>query len=265
MKITVIMIDGGFRENAYGADYFSKQDFSTDEYEILWVDYFDKVHDVPASISKVDCIALERSGEYHSSYCFNEGIRRAQGDVIVIPDADLIVEEDYLSQVWELHQEYEKLVAYGYRYDEIEAGELKSFEPDELRQKCVMKNPLNYGGCLTVRKKWLLEINGYEQHPVFGSGFHANGLDIYTRFKNLGLSIMWSHDLKLYHPWHPFTLANADAYNIQRKLIQWRSNNLQYLAFSGLDTAKNEKEQTFPELDSDAQPKKSFFKKLLGT
>ena len=132
-------------------------------------------------------------------------------------------------------------MVYPHRYDEMKKGDLENFEFDELEKKCKLKNPLNYGGCLSVRKKWLLEINGYEQHKIMESGFHANGADMYTRFKNFGLAIMWATDLRLYHPWHANTLVNADEYQIQNELINWRFRNLEYLAINGIESEKNTK------------------------
>jgi hypothetical protein len=61
----------------------------------------------------------------------------------------------------------ENLVVYPYRYDEEETNKLNNVTFQELESKCVLRNPLNYGGCLSVRKKWLLKINGYEQHDFF--------------------------------------------------------------------------------------------------
>ena len=49
MKISVVMIDGNFRENLFGADYFTRQDFPEDQYEVLWVDYYEKANPLLAS------------------------------------------------------------------------------------------------------------------------------------------------------------------------------------------------------------------------
>ena len=239
IKISVVMIDGGFRENIYGAKYFSQQDFPDQDYEIIWVDYFDKIAPEVCSNPKIRAIALGKKGIYHSSYCFNKGIEEARGEVIVIPDADQIVLPDFLNRVWTLHQAYEKLVLYGYRYDEVQEGLLASHDFKELEEKCVLKNPLNYGGCLSVHKKWLLDMNGYEQHDIFRSGFHANGMLMSSRFKNMGLAIQWEPTLKLYHPWHPFTLASSLEYRSQFKIIDWVKANMQWHAIQGLDSEKN--------------------------
>lgn len=233
------MIDGGFRENTFGAEYFTKQDFPENDYEVIWIEYCGQPNPDVMKNSKVNVVTLNRKGVYHSSYCFNRGIIESKGEIIVIPDADQIVKPDFLSRIWSLHAEYDKLVIYGYRYDEVEKGALKSFGFDELEKKCVMKNPTNYGGCLTVRKKWLLKVNGYEQHPIFQTGYHANGLDMYTRFKNIGLAIQHEPSLKLYHPWHFLTLTTDMRYLAQKKLIDWRKTYMQWQAFDGIDPSIN--------------------------
>jgi len=234
------MIDGGFRENVFAAKYFSRQDFPEKDYEIIWVDYFDQIHPEILSIPKVKTIPLGNTGIYHSSHCFNRGIKVARGEIIVIPDADLIVAPDFLERVWDLHQQYEKLVVYGYRYDEVKEGILESHDFKELEEKCVLKNPLNFGGCMTVRKKWLLQMNGYEQHDVFRTGFHANGKLMSSRFKNMGLAIQWEPSLRLYHPWHPFTLASSLEYKSQFRIIGWVKLNMQWLSIQGIDSTVNQ-------------------------
>ena len=239
MKLSVIMIDGGFRENTFGAKYFTEQDFLETEFEVIWVDYFNKINPDVDKLSGVKSISLNKRGTYHSSYCFNEGIRAASGELLVITDADQIVRPNFLSTIWEVHQQCQQMAVYCYRYDELKKGTLSSLGWDELDNKCVLKNTSNYGGCLTVRKKWLLEVNGYEQHQVFATGFHANGLDMYTRLKNLGLAISWNRDLKLYHPWHPNTLLPDAAYDGQFRLIEWRKQHLRSMCFEGVDPTLN--------------------------
>jgi hypothetical protein len=106
----------------------------------------------------------------------------------------------------------------------------------------VLKNLQNFGGCLSVRKKYLLEINGYDEHFAFSTGFHANGTDINQRLKNLGLGTIWDKKLKLYHPWHPYTLASFQEmtqYNIQLKVIDWKAKRFETQTFLGIDSSKN--------------------------
>jgi glycosyltransferase involved in cell wall biosynthesis len=240
-KLSIIMVDGGFREQFHAIDFFCRQNFPSDEYELLWVEYYDKIH--PELQAKIDhypqarAIALEREGEYHSSYCFNEGILHAAGELLVIVDADLVAEDNFLSQLWQHYQGHKDTVSYVYRYNEPEDTHQDMVSLAHLQQVCVLTNPDNYGGCLVVSKPLIEAINGYDQHAVFGTGFHANGRDVYSRFKAYGASVRWLPDLRLYHPWHPDTEVAADSYIKQHQVIDYRARHLIHLPMQGLHAA----------------------------
>lgn len=242
-SISVIMVDGSFRESFFSIDYFENQTLPRDNYEIIWMEYYDDVKPTLAqkvnNYSNFQVLCLGRSGEYHSSYCFNAGIMASKGNILVIPDADIIVEKDFLESILDEHELISNLVIYIYRLDEPKSKHVEPYSLDHLRKVCKLINPINYGGCVSARKKWFIEINGYEQHPVFGSGFHANGLDIYTRFKNLGLLIKWHPKLRIFHPWHPYTLHPNENHTTQKIVIDHRAINLSTLAFQGIDKQRN--------------------------
>ncbi|UCG17705.1 MAG: glycosyltransferase [Phycisphaerales bacterium] len=243
LKISIVMVDGAFREQFHTVDFLARQTIPADQYELLWIEYYDTVK--AALEEKIRrqpgfrIVTLGRQGTYHSSYCFNAGIEAARGELLVILDADVVVEDDFLETVLREHRANPRLVMYVSRYDEPEDQHLPDTHRDRLRNVCLLKNPTNYGGCLTVRKKWLMKINGYEQHPVFGTGFHANGLDVYTRLKNLGLHVMWHPELKLYHPWHESTVTKADSYKLQQLVIRHRALSKEVLAFQGIDSSRD--------------------------
>lgn len=240
MKMSIIMIDGGFREQIFSAEYFSRQDFPAEDYEIIWVEYYGKVHPALQKYPGVNIKLLGREGVYHSSYCFNGGIEAAQGDIIVIPDADLMVEKDFLSILYEEHKKNRELVLYFYRFCQEEEDYKKddfSFDYIKRTTRLWDSNVSNYGGCLSVRKEWLLEIDGYEQHRAFATGNHGNGKDVYTRLKNLGLYVKWHPHKYLYHPWHSGTAgAGADKKRVkwQQEIIKYRGEKLMTTAFEGL-------------------------------
>jgi hypothetical protein len=240
MKISVIMIDGGFREYIFALEYFSHQDFPSNEYEIIWVEYYDRPHPDLKKYPGVKVKTLNQKGMYHSSYCFNGGIKEAKGEVLVIPDADVMVEKDFLSTAYEEHSKNHELVMYFHRYCQTEEFFKEnnfSFDYVKSTSRYLKSSIENYGGCLSVRKRWLLEIGGYEQHRAFATGNHANGKDVYTRLKNLGLYVKWHPHQYLYHPWHPGTGGvGADQKRVkwQNKIIKYRAFKLMTNAFEGL-------------------------------
>lgn len=239
--ISVIMVDGSFRESFHAIDFFHNQTF--DDFELLWVEYYDRID--PRLQEKLDkrpnfrSLPLGKQGIYHSSYCFNAGVIASRADLVVIVDGDVAVENDFVRRVWNEHVGHDKLVMYVHRCNEPREKHAPDISLEHLRKVCRVTNPENYGGCLTVRKKWLLEINGYEQHAVFSHGEHANGRDVYTRLRNLGLHVAWNPDLRLYHPWHRGTLASAPSYRLQRIIIDHRAVSLSTSAFEGIDSSRN--------------------------
>ncbi len=245
-KISIVMVDGSFRERYDSIDFMARQDFPAEDYELIWVEYFDGIH--PDLQSRIDsasrgrrfrAITLGRSGAYHSSYCFNRGIAEARGELVVIPDADVIAEPGFLSAVWRDHQSSDRLVTYYHRYNEPKDAHHDTVELDHLRSVCELTNPSNHGACLSVRRKWLTEINGYEQSPIFATGFHANDKDVYARLCSLGLMVRWNPEVKLFHPRHDMTGEVTPHYTPQLDVISWRGRTLSTLPFAGLDSSRD--------------------------
>jgi hypothetical protein len=116
---------------------------------------------------------------------------------------------------------------------------MKLINLEHLKRNCYLNNPNNHGACLSVRKNWLMEINGYDQSDAFRSGFHANDKDIYTRLKNLGVCVKWHPTLKLFHPWHEMTLTPSDLLMKQHSIISRRASSKEHLPFCGIDPSFN--------------------------
>lgn len=243
LYISIIMIDGSFRENLSGLDSWGQQTLEPNRYELIWVEYYSDANS--AVVNKINqynnfrLITLSQTGTYHSSYCFNAGITASKGQLIIIPDADVTVEENFLEILTQEHQQNSKLALYVHRYDEPEQHRVLEPTLNHLQAVCRLRHPNNFGACLSIRKRWLLEINGYDQHPYFGTGFHANGRDLNVRLKNLGIPIMWHPHLRLYHPWHLNTAQYSISYEVQNIIINYRELNLISKPLEGIDPSLN--------------------------
>ncbi|WP_428386626.1 glycosyltransferase [Mucisphaera sp.] len=235
------MVDGGFRERFESIDYLANQDLPREDYELIWVEHGSQIHDDLQG--RLDhqpnfrAITLGRSGTYHASYCFNRGITEARGDILVIIDADVITEPCFLSQILEAHRDQPRLALYCYRYNEAKEDHRDEVDINHLKRVTSITNPSNHGACLSIRKTWIEQINGYDQHPIFATGFHANCLDVYTRLKVLGIPVSWHPEIRLYHPWHPSTAEHSVNYQPQVHTSAWRARNLKHLPFRGLDVS----------------------------
>lgn len=240
VRISIVMVDGGFRENFRPIEYWLNQTLPRNQYELIWVDYTDRVATEITALPKVRCFALGRDDEPQVlAYAFNEGIRRARGEIVVLPDADVACEPDLLETVANELTEDHELVLYVLRLDQPKAH----FRPDQdlghLRRTCSIKHTYNYGGCTAVRREWLIKMNGYEQLPFFAA-YHYNGGDNYIRFKNMGLKVRWHPTQRVYHPWHPVPPAEKFATaEEQEQFICRRAATWEWLAYEGLDPSRN--------------------------
>jgi glycosyltransferase involved in cell wall biosynthesis len=245
------MYDGGYRERFHLVDLLNKQSLSKDLSELIWVEYYNTIESELKGKKNIQIIKLDKKPPLFVSYCWNEGIRRSLGDILIMIDADVTVPFNFLEAVLHEHERNDRLVMYFFRPEEPEPDILPSrlspIDMESLQKASILRNPSNYGGCLTVRKKWLMRVNGYEQFPCFAGNVFMGGRDLYTRFKNLGLDIKWHPSIMLYHPWHPTSYSPFDhdpekgTYNsqAQREVIRRRELSLDTLPYQGIDKNKN--------------------------
>ena len=211
MKISVIFWDANFREHLHAIDFFGNQQFDQRDYEMIWVDFYDSNDAVRKKIESYPNARLVTLGQgndtkWHLGRCINYGIEHSSGDLLIIPDGDIVVEPDFISFSHRAHRTRNDLALYFHRHDEPkEASCEKSRQSiSHLEKYARLTNPNNYAGCLSIRRENLKKLGAYELHTAFG-GPGANGLELYTRIRNCGLSVQWSPQKKLYHPWHPGT------------------------------------------------------------
>jgi hypothetical protein len=234
--ISVVMVDGGFRENLWPVDSWVNQTLPAAERELVWVDYTKRTPAEVKGLQGARCFALGRDdGPQILAYAFNEGIRRAKGSIIVLPDGDVACEPDLLETIAHELTEDPELVLYVLRLNQREADARPEQDLGYLRATCTLNHTFNYGGCTAVCREWLIKMNGYEQLPFF-CGYHYNGGDNYIRFKNMGLKVRWHPTQRVYHAWHPIAPPSKwDTATEQERFIQRRAAAWEWMAYDGLD------------------------------
>jgi len=230
--ISVIMFDAGFRERFWTIDCLNNQTLSKRKYEVIWVEYYNKVHKELSKKKHLKIIKLNRkTKEYHEGIMLNEGIRKSKGDLLVIIDGDLIVEPDFLERIKKAHEVDDNLVLYVVRRNSpyIESLDEKGWETLRTNYK------LQFGNCacLTTRKKHIIEVNGYDEHPVFG-GLTAISGDIKVRLQNYGLNVQWNSDINIYHSHHKGALQRYEKQQLQEAVVDKRLKNKTIYPYIGL-------------------------------
>jgi len=223
IKISIVVWDCNFRESHHALDFFAQQSFPSDQYELIWVDFYDSNYALREKISRYNNFRLvtlnnDPKTPWHLGVCMNTGVALAIGDILILPDADIAVESDFLDNVYKEHRSTENLVLYNRRYDEPADSHCSRSHTsiDYLRDTTRLTTATNFGGCFSLLKRNFLKLGGYEEHPAF-SGPGMNAMELNVRFRNAGYCIKWSTEMKVYHPWHRNSTMEGDFK--QRKLL----------------------------------------------
>jgi hypothetical protein len=224
--ISVVTWDAGFRESYHTVDYFARQDLDRGKFEFVWSDYYGDIN--PALQEKIEGMGNGRvfiyggeGQEWHLGRCLNSSVSECVGDILVIPDGDIAVEENFLREIVRCFNRYDKCVLYFRRWDEpLPAVSCDRVDMSHLKKVCRLSNPINYGGCLALPRGCFDQVFGYEEHELF-SGAGANGLELFTRLKNAGFPIMWHPSMKIFHPWHEGTMYRGSEYQRKLKMQKW--------------------------------------------
>ncbi len=244
--VSVICWDASFREHLDALSCALDQTLPRDKCELIFVEYYEEIPPAVRALAdaheNVRFVALGnphpgRDNEHSLAACVNEGIRLARGDLIVVADADVLFERDFLEGVVREHEQVEQLVLYFYRVDEPQADRPVERTIEQIKSVGSIEFPENCGGCLTVRKKWLEAVNGYDEDPLW-NGYTSSGKDLVTRLKALGLAVKWHPAKFLYHGYHSGCHApDSDSMGrirMQKAVIEGRARALETLPVEGL-------------------------------
>jgi len=248
--VSVVCWDASFRENFDVLSCVLDQTLPPERRELVFVEYYERANEQVRRLlegrSDARIVVMGnphpgKENEHLIGACINEGIRQARGDLIVVPDADVLFERGFLEEVVRQHEACQDLALYFYRIDEPGSERPVERTIEAIRAVGSIRSADNYGGCLTVRKKWLEAINGYEEDALW-RGYSSVDQDTARRLKALGLYIKWHPAKFLYHGQHPGT-SKPDPASLQRVLIQraifnGRAAALETLPDKGLDPAR---------------------------
>jgi hypothetical protein len=211
MKISVIAWDASFRESLHTINFFKQQNYPANDFEFIWVDYYDSndiVRDILSGLSNFKLLTLNHPKEelWNLGVMFNNAVKKAKYNNLLLIDGDIAVNHSFLQDV--SHKYFHpEIVTYLRRYDEPKSLYDGTRKPDleRLTKIAQLLAPINYAGCAIINKRIFISVNGFEESRHFsGPGMIAK--EFYTRLKNSGVPIRWAPDLKVYHPYHEGTL-----------------------------------------------------------
>lgn len=209
-KLSFILLDWGCRERFTTLDWLNKQDIAKDQYELIWVELYDRVMD--EVVKKADIvITCNQDGTYHKHLGYNVGLLQARGDLICVCDSDAVFPVDFVRSVFrsfgiEGGGPAQPLVLMHYEW------RTSLLYPDDLSDAEALKDstrwqwwPLivNEGACVTVRRADAVRFGGFDEHPSY-LGYLCGPYDLAWRLVNAGWPEVW-HDscVALWHFAHP--------------------------------------------------------------
>lgn len=205
--VSVILLDWTVRERFYALDWLNQQDAPRDEYELMWIELYDRV--VPEAMEKADVvITCNQKGVSSRHQGCNIGYLHARGQVVTYCDSDAVFPPNFISSIIKsfnpdgsgelqslvlMHDEYRNTrVPYPDGISSIDAVRSYSWLP-------LWKNA---GACNSFLKRDAIRFGGWDEHRSFRG--ESGGGELTWRLLNAGLPQIWHDDsVALYHFAHP--------------------------------------------------------------
>lgn len=228
-KVSVILVDWGVRESFHSVRYLAKQTVPRDQYEVIWVEFYDRKPKELAQLAKQTgmldkwlIMGYPEGVHYHKHRMYNAGILLSEGAICVICDSDAMFTPTFIEHLQQAFAEDPKRAVH---VDEVR-NYSKSFYPFNyptvarvLGAGCVnwtgstttglahhpdMIHSANYGACMAARRDDLIRIGGADEHLDY-LGYICGPYELTFRLAHFGHSEHWLRNEYLYHVWHPNT------------------------------------------------------------
>lgn len=255
--MSVVLLDWSVRESFHTLDYLSHQAAERDDYEVVWIEYYDRAAQPivdrvdqaeragrPCPVDRWIVMDMPRSAYYHKHLMYNVGLLVSRGDLIVICDSDAMMRptfigailaafsEDpdivlHLDEVRSASRAYYPFSAPSFAEIEESAGNWRDGATTGIRATRDRLHLLNYGACFCGRREDLLRIGGADESIDY-LGHVCGPYELTWRLANLGRREVWHPTEFLYHTWHPGTdgdenyLGPHDGRNVSTTALEAR-------------------------------------------
>lgn len=239
-KLSIILIDWAVRESFHTLHYLNQQTVSRDEYELLWVEFYDHrpegldrmVHRNPTAplLDRWVSLGYPRELLYHKHRLYNVGILAARADVCVLCDSDAIYSPTFIASLIQAYQESPDAV---YHLDQVRTRcrDFYPFNYPTIEQVIASGcynwtgttttglvnhsdhcHDANYGACMAARRRDLLAVGGADEHRDY-LGYMCGPYELTFRLMNYQARLpIWLTNEYLYHTWHPNTSGTNTEY-----------------------------------------------------
>lgn len=241
-RLSFILLDWECRERFTTLDWLNKQDVPRDQYELIWVELYDRV--VDEVMDKADIvITCNQRGTYHKHLGYNIGLLQARGDLVCVCDSDAVFPADFVQSAFRsfgiegdgvaqplvlMHYEWRTSLLYPDDLSDVET--LKDAERWQWWPLIV-----NEGACVTVRRADAIRFGGFDEHPSY-IGYLCGPYDLAWRLVNAGWPEIW-HDnsVALWHFAHPDPIGTNGQKASLRQLMEKAHPHMQGHALTAVE------------------------------
>lgn len=232
-KLSIILLDWSCRESFHVLDYLADQTIPRDQYELIWIEYYDRrAEDIdkklkgcalsgkPPPVDRWVIMRVPRDVYYHKHLMYNAGIVLSRGEIVAICDSDAIVKDTFVGAVLQAFEQDPNIVLhldqvrnndkrfYPFNYPTVKEviGEgsinWKDGKTTGLWDTGDILHTRNYGACMAAARADLIKIGGADEHVDY-LGHVCGPYDMTFRLINEGRREVWHPAEFLYHVWHP--------------------------------------------------------------
>ncbi len=232
-KVSIILLDWSCRESFHILRYLANQTIPRDEYEIIWIEYYDRrVQEIEVGIKESERVGkpppvdqwiimdMPCNVYFHKHLMYNISIVVGRGKIITVCDSDAMVTPSFVESIIKSFEEDRNIVLhmdefrnndrrfYPFNYPSVEevigygcincmagktTGLLDTIDPLHTR---------NYGACMSALREDLINIGGADEHIDY-LGHICGPYEMTFRLVNAGKKEVWHEDEFFYHVWHP--------------------------------------------------------------
>lgn len=233
VKVSFVLLDWSCRESFHMLDYLAEQTVPRDQYEILWLEYYDRRPDEllqridtaladgqPSPVDTHLLLEMPRTAYYHKHLLYNVGLALAAGEIVCFCDSDTMVGPTFVESIL---REFEADPDIVLHHDEVRHPS-REFHPFRYPRFEDVRGPgsttvvnrrtlglwdevdplhtRNYGACVSAKRDDLIAIGGAGMHLDY-LGHVCGPYEMTFRLVNSGKREVWHESEFLYHTWHP--------------------------------------------------------------
>lgn len=217
-KVSIVLLDWTCRERLHTLDWLAKQTVPRSDYELIWVELFDRV--LPEVRDKCDVvITCGQRGLYHKHLGYNVGVLHAKGQVVTICDSDACFPPEFVGSVitaFELDQEPKRQVLMHHQWRTGHTYPDDLHDVEGMSRYRWRKLWPNVGACMSTLRADIVRFGGFDEHHTYG-GYMCGPYDLGWRLTNAGLPEIW-HDQSV-ALWH---FAHPDPWFSAGELFSWK-------------------------------------------